>query len=205
VNRSGTGRVAPWVPRTRLMDEQRLRPGQIYLAGPFTQHLSHADSPEQDGGAVASEPGSKALICPDSRWRRTLLAATSSLEDLGWTVFLPHRDVSAWGERDIAAGDVARECLEAVLASDALIAFMGESFGTHVEVGAALGLGIPTVVVRSDASAESYFASGVATSSFVGELIVDALDDIPQAIESGKFHEALDRASAGRVSAPSTL
>jgi nucleoside 2-deoxyribosyltransferase len=119
------------------------------------------------------------------------LAAAAVLEQRGWSVFLPHRDVSAWGERDITPGEVAQECLEAVISSDAVIALMGESFGTHVEVGAAVGAGIPTVVVRSDASTESFFASGVASTSFVAELIVDDLDDIPQAIDGGGFEEAL--------------
>lgn len=164
---------------------------RIYIAGPFTQHLSHAKPPTPPNDLDSDELEPKALIGQDSGWRRTLLAAASALEQRGWSVFLPHRDVSEWGERDITPGDVARECLEAVMASDAVVAFMGESFGTHVEVGAAVGAGIPTVVVRSGTSTESFFASGVASSSFVGELVVDALDDIPQAIDDGDFEKAL--------------
>jgi hypothetical protein len=163
---------------------------RIYIAGPFTQHLSFAELSPPIDNDVNDDLEPKALIGQDSGWRRTLLAAASALEQLGWSVFLPHRDVSEWGERDITPGDVARECLEAVMASDAVVAFMGESFGTHVEVGVAVGAGIPTVVVRSGTSTESFFASGVASSSFVGELVVDALDDIPQAIDDGDFEKA---------------
>jgi hypothetical protein len=176
-------------------------PPRIYIAGPFTQHLSYAKDSAASDNHQDDELEPKALIGQDSRWRRTLLAAASALEQLGWTVFLPHRDVSAWGERDITPGDVARECLAAVMASDAVVAFMGESFGTHVEVGAAVGAGIPTVVVRSDTSTESFFASGVASSSFVGELVVDALDDLPRAIGDGGFEKALE-VSVGRAIEP---
>jgi len=199
------GAVAERTARPAVDPRPSGRPGgespRIYIAGPFTQHLSYAEPSAASDNHVDDALEPKALIGQDSRWRRTLLAAASALEQRGWSVFLPHRDVSAWGERNITPGDVARECLEAVMASDAVVAFMGESFGTHVEVGAAVGAGIPTVVVRSSTSTESFFASGVASSSFVGELVVAALDDIPQAIDDGGFEEAL-RLSVDRAIGP---
>jgi nucleoside 2-deoxyribosyltransferase len=185
---SSENRVAP-----ALSPRQPVKvPRRIYLAGPFTQHLSFA--PAIGLGPHSDATGSTGAAKFESSWRRTLLEAACSLESLGWSVFLPHRDVSAWGEREITPGDVARECLAAVMASDALIAFMGESFGTHVEVGVALGVRIPTVLVRSDESTESYFAGGVASSSLVGELVVRALEELPRVIERGDFDLALDRA-----------
>jgi len=171
--------------------QYRRRRPRVYLAGPFTQHLVY----EADQEGVDAPKGT---IGPTSEWRRVLLATAQALEQAGWSVFLPHRDVSAWGDRNIGPGVVAQECLEAVMASDAVIAFMAESFGTHVEVGAALGSGVPTVVVRNTTSTESYFASGVAASSWVGELIVSRLDDLPSAVRNGAFQGALDNASAAR-------
>jgi nucleoside 2-deoxyribosyltransferase len=165
---------------------------QIYLAGPFTQHLVPLQG-------IPESTLSGGLIAPESAWRRTLLATTSSLEQLGWSVFLPHRDVSAWGERHISPGSVARECLEAVLASDAVLAVMGESFGTHVEVGAALASCIPVVVVRAPSSVESYFASAVADSPWAQELELPTLDELPRSVEDGTFERAMKQAKSVRM------
>jgi nucleoside 2-deoxyribosyltransferase len=169
------------------------RPRQVYLAGPFTQHLAPLDASaaSPSGGGVSQGNG---LISPESTWRRTLLATTAALERLGWLVFLPHRDVSAWGERHITPGVVASECLEAVVSSDLLVAVMGESFGTHVEVGAAIAWGIPVIMVRDGASAESFFASAVAESPWVATLSVPALSDLPQVVATSSFDRALGEA-----------
>jgi nucleoside 2-deoxyribosyltransferase len=172
--------------------------GRIYLAGPFTSHLTFPAS-DPDGANSDELPQSGGVIDPQSAWRRTLQATTDVLEADGWTVFLPHRDVSWWGERDISPGVVARECLEAVVASDVVVAVMGESFGTHVEVGAALARGIPVVAVRCNAAAESFFALAVAQSPWVGVLSVPTLSEMPQMIATAAFHEALRRAKASRL------
>jgi nucleoside 2-deoxyribosyltransferase len=171
---------------------------RIYLAGPFTQHLVLSDSPS-DAPAATGTTASGGVISPESVWRRTLLATSSALERLGWEVFLPHRDVSAWGERDISPGSVARECLEAVVRSDVVVAVMGESFGTHVEVGAALASGIPVVVVRSSSSLESFFACAVAESPWVGELSCSALEELPRVVQSNVFESALEKARAASM------
>jgi nucleoside 2-deoxyribosyltransferase len=172
--------------------------GRIYLAGPFTSHLTF---PANDPSGESSDglPQSGGVIDPQSAWRRTLQATTEALEAIGWTVFLPHRDVSWWGERDVSPRVVARECLEAVVASDVVVAVMGESFGTHVEVGVALARGIPVVAVRCNTAAESFFALAVAESPWVGVLSVPTLSDMPKTIATSAFHEALHQARASRL------
>lgn len=141
----------------------RRSPGRIYLAGPFTSHLTFTVS-GTDRANSGGLPQGGGVIDPQSAWPQTLQATAEALEAAGWTVFLPHRDVSWWGERDVSPGEVARECLEAVVASDVVVAVMGESFGTHVEVGAAIARGIPVVAVRCTMAAESFFALAVAQS-----------------------------------------
>ena len=172
--------------------------GRIYLAGPFTSHLTF---PANDPSGASSDglPQSGGVIDPQSAWRRTLQATTEALEASDWTVFLPHRDVSWWGEREVSPGVVARECLEAVVASDVVVAVMGESFGTHVEVGVALARGIPVVAVRCNTAAESFFALAVAESPWVGVLSVPTLSDMPKTIATSAFHEALHQARASRL------
>jgi nucleoside 2-deoxyribosyltransferase len=120
------------------------------------------------------------VIPHESPWRQLLEDTERALGLAGWSVFLPHREVSRWGSREITPGEVAAECLSAVALSDAVLAILGESFGTHVEVGMALGLGIPTVVVRSKQKTESYFDTGVADSGFVAPLILSDLRECLQ-------------------------
>jgi hypothetical protein len=127
------------------------------------------------------------------------ICSTSPHEAAGSAARLPHRDVSWWGERDVSPGVVARECLEAVVASDVVVAVMGESFGTHVEVGVALARGIPVVAVRCNTAAESCFALAVAESPWVGVLSVPTLSDMPKTIATAAFHEALHQARASRL------
>ena len=178
--------------------DERGPQGRIYLAGPFTSHLTFPAN-DPDGANNDALPQGGGVIDPQSAWRRTLQATTEALEANGWTVFLPHRDVSWWGERNVSPGVVARECLEAVVASDVVVAVMGESFGTHVEVGAALARGIPVVAVRCNAAAESFFALAVAQSPWVGVLSVPTLSEMPKTIATAAFHKALGRARAARL------
>lgn len=167
---------------------------QIYVAGAYTSAVSAAnDTIDASAGSVHAING---VISDQSPWRQLLEDTERALRLAGWSVFLPHRRVSYWGSREITPGEVAAECLAAVASSDAVLAILGESFGTHVEVGMALGLGIPTVVVRSKQRTESYFGSGVADSGFVAPLMLSDLRDLPSVVASGEFIAAYKQAMA---------
>lgn len=163
---------------------------RIYLAGAYTS----VASPSADGGDGSSQ-AINGVIDTKSPWRQLLEETERALESTGWSVFLPHREVSRWGARDVAPANVATECLAAVASSDAVMGILGQSFGTHIEVGMAIGLGIPTVVVRFDGSSESYFGSGVAQSDLVSALVLAEVEDLPAAIYSGLFEAAYVRAT----------
>lgn len=165
---------------------------RIYLAGAYTGATSAARQPS--GLSVDSVHAVNGVISDESPWRQLLEDTERALGLAGWSVFLPHREVSQWGSREITPGEVAAECLSAVASSDAVLAILGESFGTHVEVGMALGLGIPTVVVRSKQKTESYFGAGVADSGFVAPLVLSDLRELPLAVAFGGFSAAYERA-----------
>lgn len=167
---------------------------RIYVAGAYTSAVSAAN--ETNGTSTGSVHAINGVISDKSPWRQLLEDTERALELAGWSVFLPHREVSQWGSREITPGEVAAECLAGVASSDAVLAILGESFGTHVEVGMALGLGIPTVVVRSKQRTESYFGSGVADSGFVAPLMLSDLRDLPSAVTSGEFVSAYGQAMA---------
>lgn len=175
--------------RAAQIEPDQLR---IYVAGAYTSAVSAAN--EADGVSVGSVHAINGVIPDESPWRQLLEDTEKELRLAGWSVFLPHKEVSQWGCREITPGEVAAECLAAVASSDAVLAILGESFGTHVEVGMALGLGIPTVVVRSKQKAESYFGSGVADSGFVAPLTLADLRDLPSAVISGEFIAAYEQA-----------
>lgn len=175
------------------------RPNRLYLAGPFTAHLTFPSGSTGGPGTDPAQPQAGGIIDSQSAWRRTLLATAGALEEAGWSVFLPHQEVSRWGERDASPGTVAQECLEAVVNSDVVLAVMGESFGTHVEVGAALARGIPVVLIRTSASAESFFALAVAQSPWVGELLVPDLAEMPKVVATDAFRAALAQAGNARL------
>jgi hypothetical protein len=165
---------------------------RIYVAGAYTSVTSAAtQTSSPSGGSVQDVNG---VISDESPWRQLLEDTERALGLAGWSVFLPHREVSRWGSREITPGEVAAECLSAVASSDAVLAILGESFGTHVEVGMALGLGIPTVVVRSEQKNESYFGAGVADSGFVAPLVLSDLRELPSAVVSGGFIAAYEQA-----------
>lgn len=165
---------------------------RIYLAGAYT---SVASPGADDSNGDRPSQAINGVIDTKSPWRQLLEETERALESTGWSVFLPHREVSRWGARDVAPADVATECLAAVASSDAVMGILGRSFGTHIEVGMAIGLGIPTVVVRFDGSSESYFGSGVAQSDLVSALVLAEVEDLPAAIYSGRFEAAYVRAT----------
>jgi hypothetical protein len=136
------------------------------------------------------------MISNTSVWRRALLAAERTLHDAGWSVFLPHRDVSAWGARRITAAEVVRECLDAVRKSDLVVALLEESFGTHVEVGMALGMGIPVVAVQCQDQGQSYFGGGIGPSTLAGELVIPTITRFAEFLYGAAFDDALASARA---------
>jgi len=166
---------------------------RVYLAGPFT---SKADKSVADTTGSANTMD---VISGDSTWRWALLAAEEALRRAGWSVFLPHRDVSEWGARRIGPGDVVRECLAAVRASNLVVALLEESFGTHVEVGVALGMGIPVVTVRCQDQSQSYFGGGIGPASLAGELVVPTVKQLPDYLDGAEFERALTDARTGAM------
>lgn len=165
---------------------QGTRGRRVYLAGAYTAAAA---------GSNGEASRLNGAIHAGSRWRQILEETERALRVDGWAVFLPHRDVSRWGARNVAPADVASESLAAVATSHVMIAILGESFGTHVEVGTALGLGIPTIIVRLAGGSESYFGSGVAESELVSTIVLPSVEDLPSAVTAGSFEEALARAA----------
>ncbi|MGA7705781.1 MAG: deoxynucleoside kinase [Solirubrobacteraceae bacterium] len=178
--------------RRRLAPKPR-RPS-IYLAGPFTGTTIEDDP--TSGDRLFSIP--QLVIPADSTWRLTLERTSRALANQGFQVCLPHRDISAWGAGASSPRAVADACLRAVAECDIVLAILGRSFGTHVEVGAAVGLGRPVVVVAEADDPPSFVGGGISAAGFAAEIQVASLDELPQLVKSEEFRTAVARAEQAR-------
>jgi hypothetical protein len=91
-------------------------------------------------------------------------------------VVLPHRDVSVWGETSRPIEIIVEHCVSEVKAADVLVAIAAESFGAHVEIGVALGVGLPVLLITSTSVPQSFFAGGLCESALVTKVAVSDLD-----------------------------
>ena len=82
-------------------------------------------------------------------------------------MLLPHRDINGWGKRAYPASEIAAKCLDAVAASDFVVALLAESFGSHLELGVALGLNKPSLILAVDKIPQSFFGKGLVESGRV--------------------------------------
>lgn len=152
----------------------------IYLAAPFTDRAAR----------VAKDPGEiqfalfpeelKFEEIPEGGYRGAIESLATNLALSGNNVVLPHRDINKWGQRVMTPREVANECLTSVLGCDYLIALIGKSFGSHVEVGVAIGANIPVLIVMEDGADISFFGEGVASSDFAKFIKITSVDKITQ-------------------------
>jgi nucleoside 2-deoxyribosyltransferase len=169
----------------------------LYLAGPFTD-TSVEDDPERDERLF---PVPQLVIPADSKWRLTLERTARALVAEGFHVCLPHRDVSRWGAGASSPRTVTDACLRAVAECDVVLAILGHSFGAHVEVGAAVGLGKPVVVVTAANDPPSFVGGGISAAGFAAEIALASLDELPHVVRSPGFRRAVvDAAQARRLS-----
>lgn len=178
---------------TRRPTPKPRRP-RIYLAGPFTATAIEDDAPS--GERLFSIP--QLVIPVDSTWRLTLERTARALAIEGFQVCLPHRDISAWGAGASSPRAVTDACLRAVAECDIVLAILGRSFGTHIEVGAAVGLGRPVVMVAEAHDPPSFVGGGVSAAGFAAQLQVATLDELPKLVRTGAFREAVAIAERAR-------
>lgn len=141
------------VPRKSL-----LRKRQVYLAAPFTAHAKTSEVAREDYLFA----GEGALEGIPQAYRRRLTGLARAIEAHGHAVLLPHRDINRWGKRSLPASEVAKRCLDAVAEADCFVGMIAESFGSHAELGYALALGKPTLVLLSARDTTSFFGQGMA-------------------------------------------
>ena len=156
-----------------------LRRRQVYLAAPFTARVrTHGESRESylfDGESLPEHI--------PTAYRRRLTALARAVERHGHEVLLPHRDINRWGKRSLPGSEIARRCLAAVADADCFIGFIAESFGSHAELGYALGLGKPSLLLLSAGDTTSFFGEGVASLPHVGVLRANSVGGLTKMLK----------------------
>lgn len=128
-----------------------------YIAAPFTSHAIDRES--VPGLLFDFQPASG--VIGRGRFRRMLTGIDTALRGMGVTGFLPHRDISKWGKRRITPEHLTELCSAYVRDADILIAIPGLSQGSHYELGLAIGISKPVIVIQCDEVPSSFVASGL--------------------------------------------
>jgi hypothetical protein len=162
-----------------------IRQKTVYLAAPFSTKarrtiLSNANDPR----LFAKNEHVDLLT---TYYRETLSNLCRAIESHGYRVFLPHRDINGWGQRTQSAADIARKCIEEVAKADYFVGIIAESFGSHLELGVALGMGKPSVVLVPTRVPLSFFGTGVASSGRVRVIEGRTIKDIVQTCRADDF------------------
>jgi deoxyadenosine/deoxycytidine kinase/nucleoside 2-deoxyribosyltransferase len=145
-----------------------LRGRQVYLAAPFTRRAKRREFASPADPRLFVDAGYAESIPP--YYKRQLTALARAIESHGHDVLLPHRDINRWGSRALPAREIARRCLRAIATADCFVGLIAESFGSHSELGYALGLGKPALVLTSETEPTSFFGTGMAELAGVASL-----------------------------------
>jgi deoxyadenosine/deoxycytidine kinase len=152
---------------------------QVYIAVPFT---AKAAAPNVSLALFENPHGN----LPRS-YRRFLVNIEQRLRACGFRTFLPHRDINQWGRKIMSSKQVYDECLSSLESCDALVAIPDTSHGVHLELGMALGLGLPTAILHSEDTNVSFIASGVNSSARLLALSAPRRSLIPELLSSSGF------------------
>jgi hypothetical protein len=147
----------------------------VYIAAPFTGNASAAkgEAVEEPTEALASENRSQFLWeipslhgVLDAQHREFLEWIEALVQSCGCDTFIPHRDINGWGNKQLTPEQVAEACTGQVFLSDLIIALPAASFGTHYEVGVAIGYGLSTILLIPNNSSTSSLLSGYKWNRF---------------------------------------
>jgi deoxyadenosine/deoxycytidine kinase len=140
----------------------------VYIAAPFT---GKAPLASQTPARKPAEPEMAELLWEtspphgvlDPEYRGYLEWIEQIVRSCNCETFIPHRDINGWGENELTAEQVAEACTSHVFASDIMVAFPATSFGTHYEIGLAIGYGIPTLLLLPNEETTSFIMEGLVT------------------------------------------
>ncbi len=132
----------------------------VYIAAPFTSRASPIDNKKNNMNLFfdVDEPHG---VIEKSPYRSMLNGISNLLKRKGFNVILPHRDINDWGRKVLTAQEVFKSCTNAVESSDLFIGILGTSHGSHYELGIAVGLNRPSIIIAPKEMEQSFIAQGI--------------------------------------------
>lgn len=88
-------------------------------------------------------------------------AIESVLKELGFSTFLPHRDIHQWGKIYIKPEDVMKQTFEAIRECDLFVTCPEYSKGPNVELGMAVALGKKSIIIQNENETLSLVHAGL--------------------------------------------
>jgi deoxyadenosine/deoxycytidine kinase len=131
------------------------RKPMVYIAAPFTGRAAPEKLPaaEEIGeGSMADHNQFLWKISSlhgvlDAPHREFLEWIEELIRSCGCDTLIPQRDINGWGKKELTPEQVAEACTAHVFSSDLIVALPASSFGTHYEVGVAMGYGLPAILM----------------------------------------------------------
>jgi deoxyadenosine/deoxycytidine kinase/nucleoside 2-deoxyribosyltransferase len=149
---------------------------KVYLAAPFTAR-AQVTTLEKKTEHLFGNEGDRIETIPRT-YRDNLTKLVQAIEGHGYEVLLPHRDINGWGRRAFPPSEIANKCLEAVKNCDYFVGLICQSFGSHAELGMALGTGKPVLILAADNMGMSFFGNGIAESGRVQTIRGRSIPDL---------------------------
>lgn len=160
-----------------------------YIAAPFTSKAIDIKNKESGNPLFQTDPlhGSISL---KSEFRQMLIGIEKKLKTKEINSLLPHRDISKWGSIYVSANEVFESCTYYVSNCSLFLGIVGESNGSHYELGLAFALKKPIIIIKCSEIINSYISNGISESHKTIKILnCSKIAEIPNLIVS---NECLD-------------
>lgn len=165
----------------------------VYLAAPFTS-VAINESTETDNQMRLLDTSPIHGRIKMGEYRKMLQSIEKNLNHHHIDTLIPHRDINNWGNTIITPEKATANCTESVKNCDIFVGILGESSGTHYELGIAEGLSKPTVVILCDEIQTSFIGRGFINNN-KNRLVLKCkkISEIPQLFLQGDFLNFIQR------------
>ncbi len=159
-----------------------------YLAAPFTSIATiDSETSVKDNQLTFEKNAPLHGVIKPGEYKKMLLDIEKALKKLCVNTVIPHRDVNKWGKKVLTPQKATRNCEYLVKECDLFIGIIGESNGSHYELGIAEGMLKPIVVIVCEEISTSFIGSGIVDSNRRLILNCKRIVDIPKIFESDEF------------------
>ena len=162
-----------------------------YIAAPFTS-IAQVPINQKNKLELFDTQHYHGVIPSGDVIRQLLLNIAKVLRGWGINSIIPHRDVNEWGKKQLMPVEVFDKCTSHIKNCDLFIGLLGESLGSHIEYGIALGQSKPSIIIDCTEINSSFISQGITNET--DKTIVlkcEKIKDIPNQLSKIKFSEII--------------